>query len=215
MVFYQHRVRKRRCPSLSLEHQLWQSGKRSVVGIDEVGRGCLAGPVVAAAVIFPWDHQPLTGINDSKKLTPFQRARLDTAVRASAREVAIGQASVSVINKHGITAATQRAIKAALFQLGDVDQILIDGPQQPEFRHVYPVPHKFIIKGDQQVYSIAAASIVAKVYRDSLMVKLAPRFPAYGWERNKGYGTNEHRSGIYKQGLCSYHRLQFVRKLKT
>jgi ribonuclease HII len=180
-----------------------------VAGVDEAGRGPLAGPVVAAAVIFPAGLP--TGLadllDDSKKLTAEARLRAFLALRASGHaEIGIGAASVAEISRINILQATLLAMRRAVARLGPApDMVLVDGNQPPSL----PCPVRCIIGGDALCLSIAAASIVAKVVRDRAMTRLAVRFPAYGWATNAGYGTEPHRAAIAQHGPCRHHRPTF------
>lgn len=175
-------------------------------GCDEVGRGCLAGPVVAAAVILPKDFfHPV--LNDSKQLTANQRRLLTAIIEEEALDWAIGQASPEEIDVHNILNASYLAMHRAIAQLKLVPELLlIDGNRfQP-----YPsIPHDCIVKGDTKFAAIAAASVIAKTYRDRLMQQLAQEFPGYGWESNVGYPTKAHRQGIQQQGVTAHHRKSF------
>lgn len=182
-----------------------QMGGR-VAGVDEAGRGPLAGPVVAAAVIFTGGTAP-PGIDDSKKLRPAAREALYGAIMASA-EVGIGQASVAEIDRLNILQATFLAMRRALAALAPPPgHALIDGNRLPPD---LPCPATTIVQGDSHSLSIAAASIIAKVTRDRLMLDLAAAHPGYGWERNMGYGTAAHLSGLARLGPTPQHRLSFA-----
>lgn len=199
-------------PNFDFEQKLWTQGKSFVAGIDEVGRGPLAGPVVTAAVIFNQNHNMIEGVNDSKKLTAKKRTELAEQIKASAHSYAIGISSVEMINQLGITQATTNAMINALEELEQFNNVLIDGRPIKNF----PIgieQVEYIIKGDSKSYSIAAASIIAKVYRDQLMGKLAEEFPDYGWQKNMGYGTLAHRNAIKEHGTTIHHRKQFVRNI--
>lgn len=175
-------------------------------GCDEVGRGCLAGPVVAAAVIIDenFDH-PL--INDSKKLTAKKRKELDLYIRENAVDFAIAEVSPAYIDEHNILNASIHAMHLALDQLKTrPEMILVDGNK---FKPYPNIPHECIIKGDAKVLSIAAASILAKNYRDNLMEKLHEEYPHYAWDKNAGYPTKAHRNGIKEFDTSPYHRLSF------
>ncbi len=189
-------------PRLTVEQELWQRGLSVVAGVDEVGMGPLAGPVVAAAVVFPSarinDAIPLSfpqGVRDSKN-----------AIRQVALGVGIGVVEVEEIDRINIYQAGLRAMRLALEQLAVVpEHILIDGRSLTDL----PCPHTSFIKGDRDVYSIAAASIVAKVYRDRLMAALDRRYPEYGFARHMGYGTAAHRAALRRFGPCPIHRRSF------
>lgn len=175
-------------------------------GCDEVGRGCLAGPVVAAAVIInnKFNHNL---INDSKKLTPKVRKELDSYIRENAVDFAIAEVSSEFIDKHNILNASIYAMHLALDQLKVRPEfILIDGNR---FKPYPFTPHECIIKGDSKVLSIAAASILAKNYRDNLMIQFHENHPEYSWDTNAGYPTKAHRLAIEKYGVTPYHRKSF------
>jgi ribonuclease HII len=175
-------------------------------GCDEVGRGCLAGPVVAAAVILPKDYShPL--LNDSKKLSSVKRDLLDGVIKQVAIAWAIGEATHEEIDQINIFNASCLAMHRAIKQLQQLPQLLlIDG----KYFNPYPnVPHQCIIGGDAQFNAIAAASIIAKTYRDSYMRQLSAAYPNYGWERNVGYPTVAHRKSIQELGITPYHRRSY------
>jgi ribonuclease HII len=176
---------------------------RLIAGVDEVGRGPLAGPVVAAAVIL---SRPLEGLADSKTLCPEERERLAGLLRAQAR-IGVGAASVAEIDRINILRASLLAMRRAVLRLGCLpDLALIDGNQAPDL----PCPVETIVDGDALVPAISAASIVAKVTRDRLMRRLAERYPGYGWETNVGYATTAHRAAIWQLGACCHHRRSFA-----
>ena len=179
---------------------------RIEAGCDEVGRGCLAGPVVAAAVILPVDyHNPW--IQDSKKLSKHTREELIQEIKGAALGWAIAEASVVEIDQINILQASFLAMERAIQQLPKApEHLLIDGNR---WKSTLPYPYTCVIKGDGKFASIAAASILAKVYRDDLMEQLAHDFPHYGWEKNAGYPTKKHREGIQSHGSCSWHRKSF------
>jgi ribonuclease HII len=191
-------------PDLSLE--LAVNGR--VAGIDEAGRGPWAGPVVAAALVFQPDV-PTTlfqKIDDSKKLRPTVRAFLFEQLQEHA-DIGIGIASVAEIDNLNILEATMVAMQRALFKIGNTpDFVLVDGNKLPDL----PCPARAIIRGDGLSLTIAAASIVAKVTRDNLMIALAAQHPGYGWERNMGYGTAEHREALDVLGPSAVHRSNFA-----
>lgn len=175
-------------------------------GCDEAGRGCLAGPVVAAAVILPADysHQRL---NDSKKLSEKVRIQLEEDVKKDAIAYAVGIVDPKEIDEINILNASFLAMHRAIDQLNQIpDWLLIDGNR---FNEHPTIPHECIIKGDGKYLSIAAASIIAKNYRDQLMRDLAENHPEYGWHTNVGYPTKKHREAIKNHGTTSYHRLSF------
>ena len=175
-------------------------------GCDEVGRGCLAGPVVAAAVVLPKDFTHSL-LNDSKQLSPVQRTQLATEIRATAIDYAVAEVDHQTIDKINILQASFLAMHRAVDQLKvKPELLLIDGNRFLP----YPfVPHQCVIKGDSLYYSIAAASVLAKTYRDALMQRLAEGFPLYGWATNVGYPTSAHRQAIREHGLTPWHRRSF------
>ncbi|MGR3485428.1 MAG: ribonuclease HII [Paracoccaceae bacterium] len=189
-------------PDLTHERAAWDRGARAVAGVDEVGRGPIAGPVVAAAVILDPDAVP-EGIDDSKRLSPARRAALDGAIRATAR-VGLGEASPAEIATLNIHHATLLAMARALADLG-ADHALVDG------RFVPPgVAGAALVRGDARSLSIAAASIVAKTWRDARMAALARRHPGYGWEGNVGYPTRAHLDALRRLGPTPIHRASFA-----
>jgi ribonuclease HII len=178
-----------------------------VAGVDEVGRGPLAGPVVACAVIMPPRARAIAGVDDSKCLTAAQRVRLATAIRRRAVAIALGAASSREIDRVNIYQATALAIRRALSRLRVApDHVLLDG----RTIRTLGVPHTAIVGGDARCYSIACASIIAKVTRDRVMKALAKRYPPYGWERNVGYSTAKHLAGLAAAGASPHHRRTFV-----
>ena len=193
-------------PMFSFERELWDDGVSFLAGIDEAGRGPLAGPVVAAAVIVPkMARFPL--VNDSKKLTDKQRRVLREEIMSVDGIIfSIIEITVDEIERNNILRATHSAMIQTIKKLKCVDFALIDGLPVPHF----PVPNKAIVKGDSKSASIAAASILAKVHRDDLMKKYAAEYPVYGFERNKGYGTAEHMEALKKYGPCPIHRKTFA-----
>ena len=177
-----------------------------VAGVDEVGRGPLAGPVLAAAVILDLAAIP-EGLADSKRLPRAERERLDAALRSSGARIGLGAASVGEIDDLNILAASLLAMRRAVARLGLAPGVaLVDGIHAPELE----CPVRTVIGGDGLCASIAAASIVAKVARDRLMVRLAARYPAFGWEHNAGYGTAAHREAIDRFGTTRHHRATFA-----
>ena len=193
-------------PTLGHEYALWRQGLRRVAGVDEVGMACLAGPVVAAAVVLKPYCRKIDGVRDSKTLSLQQRERLYTTILARAAAVGVGAASVHEINQLNILRASHVAMQRALRRVQPYDHALIDGR---DVRELDLGPHTAIIDGDALSYAIACASIVAKVTRDRLMRTLAVRYPGYGWDRNVGYGTRVHVQGIRERGLTPFHRLGF------
>ena len=179
---------------------------RTLVGIDEVGIGCLAGPVVAAAVILD-PANPINGITDSKKISEQKRKILSDQIMANAVDWAIGQASVFEIDQHNILHASHLAMQRAYGDLkSDATLVLVDGNKSPCF----PVESKAVIKGDETVLAIGAASIIAKVFRDGLMEELGKKYPAYDFEKNKGYPTKSHMQTLRAIGPCAQHRNSFA-----
>ena len=191
---------------LQLENEKFRAGFRFVVGIDEVGRGPLAGPVVAAAVGFP-AGAAIPRVNDSKKLTEEQREKLDAAIRSVAGvKIAIAEISVEEIDQLNILRATHKAMKAAAEQIPEADCLLVDGLPVPGL----PAESFNVIKGDAKSASIAAASIIAKVYRDRLMTEMDKLYPGYGLAENKGYGTAAHLKALKDFGVTPIHRRSFA-----
>ncbi len=194
-----------RRPTDDLERALWQTGVTAIAGVDEVGRGAWAGPVVAAAVILRPDDIP-TGLDDSKRLSPAQRDALNAELLTRAAAVAVGVQDAPIIDRINILEATKLAMRAALDHLPiRPDHLLIDALTLPGI----PLPQQGIIRGDARSVSIAAASIVAKVFRDRLMGELDLEFPEYGFAAHKGYGTARHRAALARLGPCRVHRLTF------
>lgn len=193
-------------PTLAREWALWRSGAQRVAGVDEVGMACLAGPVVAAALVVKPYCRKIPGVRDSKTLSLQQRESLYPEILRRCAAVGVGAASVAEINKLNIYHASHLAMQRALRRVGPVDHTLIDGNN---IRDVDFGSHTCIVDGDALSYAIASASIVAKVTRDRLMHKLAERHPGYGWEHNVGYATPRHRRAIREQGLTPFHRAAF------
>ena len=178
-------------------------------GCDEAGRGCLAGPVVAAAVIFPKDYKHKL-LNDSKQLSKAVRNQLREEIKRDAIAYAFAFSDVETIDRINILNASFRAMHKALEQLKPKPQfIIVDGNRFPVFKKI---PHKTIVKGDAKYLSIAAASILAKTERDDFMEAIHSEFPIYNWAKNKGYGTAEHRRAVIANGQCIHHRKSFVLK---
>ncbi|UOU99868.1 ribonuclease HII [Chryseobacterium daecheongense] len=175
-------------------------------GCDEVGRGCLSGPVVAAAVILD-DNFKQSLVNDSKKLNFQTRMQLDDYIKDNVKSYAIAELPAEFIDQHNILNASIHAMHRALDQLTiRPELILVDGNKFHPYNYI---PHQCIIKGDSKVLSIAAASILAKNYRDRLMIKLHDEFPQYGWNTNFGYATKLHQQALSKHGPTKYHRRSF------
>jgi ribonuclease HII len=183
--------------------------------MDEVGRGSLAGPVVAAAVIFRPTHAPIVGVNDSKRLTPKKRKELAGRIKAFADSWAVGTVPAVTIDRVGIGAATAGAMGMAAAKLGGFDDCLIDGRDQKAYSNRIKPRYRAVIRGDMMVYSIAAASIIAKVHRDELMMRLDQWVPHYGWRQNKGYGTKQHIRSLFRFGASVFHRKTFIDHLLT
>jgi ribonuclease HII len=200
-------------PRLHIEHDLWQNGLQLVAGVDEVGMGPLAGPVVAAAVIFPPQQASIEvpsalpqGVRDSKMLTLKARERLEQEIRHTALSVGVGIVEVEEIDRLNIYHAGLKAMRLALEHLPLFpEHVLVDGRSLKNL----PCPCSTFIKGDREVYSIAAASIIAKVFRDRLMINLDQRYPEYGFARHMGYGTVAHREAIRRFGPSPVHRQSF------
>lgn len=194
-------------PDLLQEESLWQKGITRIVGIDEVGRGSWAGPLVAAGVILPTNFTIPKYLADSKLLTPKRRSELDKILRKEVVAFKIAEVSHRVINKIGIGKATQIAFRKIVNSITPNPQYcLVDAFH---IRYLAKVKQKAIKHGDMTCASIAAASIIAKVYRDSLMEKMSLKFPDYGFEKHKGYGTREHQLAIRTHGFSAYHRTSY------
>lgn len=213
-------------PHLDHETELWRAGYRRIAGVDEAGRGALAGPVVAAAVVLPYAI-PVEGVwaavRDSKLLRAERRTELDTQIREQAAAWAVGIVPPAEIDRIGIAAATRAAMIQAIYALGDkgdtrdvlerdvpendtADYLLIDWVRLAQC----PLPQRSFAKADQISVSVAAASILAKVTRDALMVELDGTYPAYGFASNKGYGAKTHLCALAEWGPCSMHRHSFA-----
>src|SRR6187431_2293882 len=192
-------------PTLRHERRLWNAGLVRVVGVDEVGVAPTCGAVVAAAVIMRPGCHRIPGVRDSKTLSAIQRERLAPRIRARAVAVGVGAASVREIDQLNIYHATHLAMRRAIARVGGHEHVLVDGNRIVGFE-AQVGPYTNIVDGDAKVYSIACASVVAKVVRDRMMAKLAVRYPGYGWDRNQGYATKEHRDAIRAHGLTPHHR---------
>jgi ribonuclease HII len=197
-------------PTLDEEARLWMAGYRRVAGLDEAGRGALAGPVVAAAVVVP-PMSTLSGVwakvRDSKLLTPAARAALVEPIQAAALAWGVGAVEASVIDSIGIAAATRQAMMAALGALREQAQfLLIDWVKLPQSG----LPQICVAKADQKMASVAAASILAKVWRDQRLVELHEQYPRYGFAGHKGYGSAQHLAALAANGPCPYHRHSFA-----
>jgi ribonuclease HII len=194
-------------PTLARERALWDKGYRFVAGVDEVGRGPLAGPVVVAAVILPPGCQAIEGLRDSKTLTLLQRERAAADVRAAALAWSVAAASVREIDRLNILRATALAMRRALARLPlRPDYVLIDGRPMPDLK----VEHDAVIDGDAHCCSIAGAAVLAKCVRDRLMLLLGARYEGWGWEENKGYATAEHLAVLDRVGPTPHHRKSFA-----
>ncbi len=197
--------RRARGAGCRFERDAWRAGLGRVAGVDEAGRGPLAGPVVAAAVILD-PGRPINGLQDSKLLTPARRAELFAEIRQVAMAVGVGSVDPETIDRINILEATRRAMLEAIEKLPlPPELVLIDALRIVPL----PCPQKSLIKGDRRSASIAAASIVAKVTRDRLMVEYDRQFPVYGFARHKGYATPAHQAALAKYGPCPLHRRTF------
>jgi ribonuclease HII len=200
----------RPAPTLELERRLWAAGCRSVAGIDEAGRGALAGPVTAAAVVVSparCDDAVWSAVRDSKLLAPGRRAELAPAIEAAALAWGVGWSSAAEIDRIGIAAATRQAMLAAIAALAvRPDYLLIDWVKLP----AAGIPQHSQPKADRAIVSVAAASILAKVHRDRHMVALAADYPVYGFAGHKGYGAAAHLAAIHTHGPCAAHRCTFA-----
>ena len=191
---------------LRYERRWWDMGTKWVAGVDEVGRGPLAGPVVAAAVILPADVR-VRGATDSKALSPKARIEAEAEVRSMAVAVGLGAASAAAVDLLGITEATCAALRRALDALPiRPGHVVLDG------RPVRGLgwEHDAVVKADYRIHCVACASVVAKVCRDRLMGRLHPRYPEYGWDHNRGYGTADHRDALRSLGPSPHHRRSFA-----
>lgn len=204
------------------EAQLHENGYRYIAGVDEVGRGPLAGPVVAAAVIMP-ENFDVPGIDDSKKLSEKKREEMFDVIKQHAVCIGIGMADHEVIDRINILNATKQAMADAIRDLQKnfrekypEKSAAGEGPDYVIFDAVHldglDIPQESVIKGDAKVLAVAAASIIAKVTRDRMMVEFAGEYPGYAFEKNKGYGTKAHYEGLRQQGMCPIHRKTFLKK---
>lgn len=183
-----------------------------IAGMDEVGRGPLAGPVVACAVVMPADQRAIAGVDDSKRLRPLEREVLAVRIRERALAMGIGAASAREVDRLNIYHATTLAMRRALARLGMTpDHVVVDGKPI----RTLGVAHTAVVGGDGRCYAVACASIVAKVVRDRLMHRLARRYPGYGWEQNAGYGTAAHQQALERLGATPHHRRSFCVKQLT
>ncbi len=196
--------RQRLYAMLSLETTLWEQGFCRIAGVDEAGRGPLAGPIVAAAVVL---REPIAGLNDSKRLTDAARRALYERLNSGKHLVGMAAVSSAEIDATGIQSANYAAMRNAIAVLREKpDFILVDGYSLPGITQ----PSMRVIKGDSRSLSIAAASIVAKVTRDTMLLEMDKRYPQYGFARNKGYGTVEHLEALRRFGPCKEHRKSFA-----
>lgn len=196
---------KKQIPKIKEERKLREKGFKNIAGLDEVGRGGLAGPVVAASVILPKDKR-LYRIRDSKILKEAEREKLAKKIKKEARSWGLGIVDTKEIEKLGLHKAGLLALKRALDKSKIMpDFVFVDYYRIPEIK----IPQKAVVKGDSRIFCIAAASILAKVYRDNLMKRLSKKYPGYGFEKHKGYGTKEHLRALEKLGPCEIHRRNF------
>nr|WP_199298412.1 ribonuclease HII [Leptolyngbya sp. FACHB-17] len=191
---------------------MWKQGLLRVAGVDEAGLGCLAGPIVAAAVLIPPQCKMLEGVRDSKLLSASARSRLFDQIKASAVGVGVGIATVHEIEQINVLRASYLAMQRALSRIAPYDHALIDG--RP-IKQADLGSHTAIVDGDAICYAIACASIIAKVRRDRFMQQLAKRFPQYGWERNAGYGTKQHLEALDQFGVTPHHRRTYAPVQRT
>jgi ribonuclease HII len=201
-------------PTLRHERRFWNDGLTRVAGVDEVGVAPTCGAVVAAAVIMKPGCHRIPGVRDSKTLSMAQRERLAPIIRARAVAVGVGAASVREIDQLNIYHATHLAMRRAIARLGGHEHVMVDGNRIAGFENLVG-PYTNIVDGDAKVYSIACASVVAKVVRDRMMTRLAARYPGYGWEHNQGYATLDHRMAIRAMGLTPFHRRSFLALQRT
>ena len=199
-----------KAPNLSFEHALWKEGLLNIAGIDEAGRGCLAGPVTAAAVILPYMEEVpgyFSAVRDSKQLSREAREWEQKKIEENCLDWGVGFASNLEIDRYGIIPATRLAVSRALEKIESQPQhLLVDYIELPN----NPLPQTRLVKGDARSLSIAAASILAKTHRDALMIILAEKYPAYDLGTNKGYGTAAHREAIQRFGPSPLHRISFA-----
>ncbi|GAC1486374.1 MAG: hypothetical protein NVS1B5_08750 [Gemmatimonadaceae bacterium] len=202
------RLAPRRKRWTTIERDLRVEKGALLAGVDEVGRGPIAGPVVACAVIMPAEARAIVGVDDSKRLTHDQRVRLAVKIRERAVAYALGAASVREIDRINIYQASVLAMRRALGRLKVTpDHVVIDG----RVMRTLPIPHTAVVHGDARCFSIACASILAKVTRDLLMTRLAVRYPQYIWDHNAGYTTRAHVAGLTAHGITPHHRRSFCR----
>jgi ribonuclease HII len=196
-------------PNLEIEHLIWQENIEFIAGVDEAGRGPLAGPVAAGAIIFkPYDY--IEDVKDSKKLSAKQREELFELITAKSLTYGVGMVDNTEIDRFNIRKATFKAMRMAIGSLSKKPQyLLLDGEELPD--KVYR--QEAVVEGDNRSFTIAAASILAKVTRDRLMMEYHQQYPQYGFDRHKGYGTEFHREMIKKHGPCPIHRRSFLKKI--
>ncbi|MBD5560869.1 MAG: ribonuclease HII [Clostridia bacterium] len=204
----EERLAARRQELLGREQELWNSGVRFVAGLDEAGRGPLAGPVVAACVIMTPENLPL-GVDDSKRLSEKRREETAARIREAALDISVGIVDVETIEKINILESARQAFQICLDKLTLRPQYVFTDAMNIEC----DCPHEAIVRADTLVYSVAAASIIAKTTRDSIMRELDAAYPQYGFARHKGYGTEAHRQAIQRLGPCPAHRKSFLRKI--
>lgn len=196
-------------PSRRVERRLAREGYGLILGVDEVGVACSSGPVVACALAVPVERRMIKGVRDSKTLSAAQRERLAVLIRRQAVSLGIGAASVTEIDRLNIYHATHLAMRRAIARAGGHDFVIVDGRRIRGFEE-HAGPYRAIVDADALCYVVACASIVAKVTRDRLMRLLAARYPGYGWERNAGYATADHRNGLAEHGVTPHHRRSFI-----
>ncbi|HET9521916.1 MAG TPA: ribonuclease HII [Candidatus Limnocylindrales bacterium] len=201
-------------PTLRYERRLWNEGLTRVAGVDEVGVAPTCGAVVAAAVIMRPGCHRIPGVRDSKTLSMAQRERLAPIIRSRAVAIGLGAASVREIDQLNIYHATHLAMRRAIARLRGHEHVIVDGNRIAGFEAAVG-PYTNVVDGDAKVYSIACASVVAKVVRDRMMIRLSARYPGYGWEHNQGYATRDHREAIRRLGLTPFHRRSFLALQRT
>ncbi len=197
-------------PTLEEEMALLSQGYSFIAGLDEAGRGCLAGPVVAAAVVLPLNEEissQLAGVRDSKQMTALARERFFAVIQHHALSVGVGIGSVELIDRRNILQATKQAMKDALTQLSPAPHALL---LDALYLRDIALPQRSLIKGDARCLSIAAASVIAKVTRDRLMLQLHQVYPVYGFDQHKGYGTPAHLAALQEHGATEHHRQSFA-----
>ena len=190
-----------------------QEGKRILIGVDEAGRGCLAGPVVSASVAI-YDDQVIDGVRDSKLLSPKKRDDLYDVIQDESLSFSIASIDNGVIDQKNILVATLQSMKESIDAIEiDADEILIDGPHTPIIGNQRDSITRGVIGGDKLFHCVSAASIIAKVYRDKFMIELHQKYPQYNFQKNKGYPTKDHIQAIRKLGPSPYHRMSFKAEL--